>query len=249
MTTRKCSFCKSTNHSACKCDSPLLLNYLAELCHHYNQILSNITDCNLLTKNDAILITNNEFKQYLHQMKKYNSIVLNVLVRNLNLTLRLTQYDTSCLLITDYIVSRSQRNHRNLPISYGISLMVEEFFMINKIHLGIESPELAPYKDFILHHDILKSILNLKFRQSIPLEIENVYMMDTEVLEDCPICMNEITSSNKVITDCNHNYCNHCFDLMVHHSKSRNEDLPINCALCRSQISKCYKNKPIISLI
>ena len=132
----------------------------------------------------------------------------------------------------------------NLHITYGVSIMVEEFFMINRIPHGFEALGLAYYKDFILNNDILKIILNLKFKQFVPLKIELIAMTETEVLEDCPICMTTITTSNKVTTDCNHNYCNPCFEEMVQHRRTINANSSITCALCRSKISKCYK--PII---
>ena len=243
--TRKCSFCKSTEHAASNCTSPLLLNCLAELCERYNTILTNIPD-GTMTRNEAITFTNNEFKHSLHQIQRYYNNILNVLVRNLRLTSRMTPYATSCILITNYIFMRSQIT--NLPhILYGRPIMMEEFFMINRIPHRFEAPELAYYKNFILYHDNLKVIMNLKFKQSIPLEIEHVFMMETEVLEDCPICMNSINTPNKVITNCNHTYCNSCFDQMVQHTRNRNDNVSIKCALCRSNISKCYK--PIVNLV
>lgn len=246
MTTRKCSYCRSTEHNACNCTSPFLLNYLASLCENYNYILSNIQDCENITTNEAILFANQSFTQFLYQRKKNYNTTLIVLVRNLNLTSRLTQYTTACSLITDYIVSRSQMNYRIPLINYGISIMAEENLMINRISLGVESPDLTYYKYFILNKDAIKIILN-NFKQYIQLEVEHVFMMETEDLEDCPICMNKITSLNKVRTDCNHNYCNYCFELMVQHSKTIMTNSTITCALCRTKISKCYK--PIISLI
>lgn len=244
--SRKCSFCKSTEHSACNCTSPLLLNCLAKLCEQYNYIVTNIPDGSM-TKNIAIIFANNAFKQFLYQIQRHYNNILNVLVRNLRLTSRLTPYATSCLLIIDYISARTQRENLHLPIIYGCPIMTEEFFMINRIPQRFEAPELAYYKDFILYHDNLKIIMNLKFKQSIPLEIEHVFMMETEVLEDCPICMNTINASDKVMTNCNHNYCNPCFDKMVQHSRTINDKVSIKCAMCRSNITKCYK--PIVSLV
>ena len=239
---RKCSYCRSTEHSASNCTSPLLLNCLVELCQHFNYILNNINDVNM-TQDAAIINTKNEFTQFLYHRQRYYNNTLNVLVRNLRLTVRMPSYATSCFLISQYIIERSQRARiNNLPIVYGVSIMAEEFFMINRIPGGFESPELTHYKDFILNADILKIILNLKFKQFISLEIQHVYMIETEVLEDCPICMNTIARSNKVTTSCQHNYCIDCFDQMVDHAKIKNEcELP-RCALCRERISICYKH-------
>ena len=238
--SRKCSHCRSTEHSACSCTSPSLLNCLAELCKAYNYILMNITDTNI-TQEEAIIMINQQFKQFLYDRQRYYNNILNVLVRNLKLTPRMTAFATSCYLISHYIFERRERNYRTLPILYGFPIMIQEIMMINRIPHGIESPELAQYKDFILNHDFLKILIDLKFKQFISLEIEDVIMMETEVLEDCPICMSTIDTTNKVTTSCNHNYCNTCFDQLVEHTRIKNEwDLP-KCALCREIITKCYK--------
>lgn len=239
--TRKCSYCRSSEHSACTCTSPLLLNCLSELCQQYNYILNSISGFSTI-RDEVITSTDHEFKQFLHQRQRYYNNTLNVLVRNLRLTVRMTPYATSCLLISQYIFARSQRGYTNLPILYGIPIMAQEFFMINRIYGGFESPELAHYKDFILNNDILKIILNLKFKPYVSLQTEYVYMIETEGLEDCPICMNQILTTSKVTTNCNHNYCNSCFDQLVTHAKLRNVNELPKCALCRVQISKCYKH-------
>lgn len=245
--SRKCSYCRSTEHTACNCTSPKLLNCLAGLCQDYNFILMNITDTHL-TQDEAITIINQQFNELLYHRFSYYKNTLNVLVRNLKLCPRMTKYATSCLLISHYIFERSKRNYRNLPILYGFPVMVEEFFMINRIPNGIDSPELAHYKDFILNNDFLKILLNLKFKQFISLEIEHVTMMEIEVLEDCPICMTTIATSSKVTTNCNHNYCNTCFDQLVEHSRIKNESELPKCALCRERITICYKHTIIPTL-
>ena len=240
--SRKCSYCKNTEHNASICTSPLLLNCLAELCQHFNYLVSTIPNKSM-PRDEAVSYASNLFMKYIYR-PDYNN-TLNVLVRNLRLSERMTPHATSCFLITNYIVERTQRNNMELPIINGIIrgvlVTVEELVMINRIPNGFESLELADYRDFMLNNDYLKSLLDIMFQHFIPLEIEHVVMMETEVLEDCPICLTTITSLNKVTTDCNHNYCNPCFERMVQHGR---EISSITCALCRKNISKCYK--PII---
>jgi hypothetical protein len=239
--TRKCSCCKSIEHSACNCTSPLLLNCLAELCQMYNYILTNMTTREM-TKYEAIIYTNTELMQYLQNRYRLYTHILPVLVRNLRLNSRLPRYAEACFLILQYIVDRSGRNNVNIRISDGITIIDKEYHMVNRVDGGFESPELAYYKDFILNHDILKTIIHLDMAVYISLEIEHVHMIESDVLENCPICINTIAISKKVTTNCLHSYCNTCFDNMVEYSKNKNDGKLPNCPLCRERITKCYKH-------
>lgn len=50
--------------------------------------------------------------------------------------------------------------------------------------------------------------------------------------KDCPICLDEITATNQIITNCNHTFCNDCIQKYF---KSLNHNINIQpvCAYCR----------------
>lgn len=239
--TRKCSFCKSTDHNVCTCTSPLLLYCLAELCKMYNYIFTDMANPEL-TKYEAIIYTNNELMIFLNNRYRQYKHELPALVRNLKLTTRMPNYTNACILILQYIVDRTRRNNVNIRITDEISIIDKEYHMVNRVDGGFDSPELAYYKNFILNFDILKTIINLNRPTRISLEIEHVHMIETDVLDNCPICMNTIAVSKKVTTNCLHSYCNTCFDQMVEYSKNKNDGKLPNCPLCRERITKCYKH-------
>jgi len=56
----------------------------------------------------------------------------------------------------------------------------------------------------------------------------------TELIgEECPICYDELDTSNSVISDCNHRYCMSCVLGTIWMSMKRNAFLNPTCPLCR----------------
>ena len=50
--------------------------------------------------------------------------------------------------------------------------------------------------------------------------------------KDCPICLDEIKTTNQIITNCNHTFCNHCIQKYFK-SLNSNINKPPICAYCR----------------
>ena len=50
--------------------------------------------------------------------------------------------------------------------------------------------------------------------------------------KDCPICLDEISSANQIITNCNHTFCNDCIQKYFKSLNSNMNTQPI-CAYCR----------------
>jgi hypothetical protein len=47
---------------------------------------------------------------------------------------------------------------------------------------------------------------------------------------ECPVCYEEISDINEIITDCNHNFCKKCFDKFTQETNS--------CPYCRNEIEE-----------
>ena len=62
---------------------------------------------------------------------------------------------------------------------------------------------------------------------------------------DCPICLDEITLTNQIITNCNHTFCNDCIQKYF---KSLNHNINIQpvCAYCRDPMKRLEIPNPVL---
>ena len=60
-------------------------------------------------------------------------------------------------------------------------------------------------------------------------------------METCPICLESITD-NITKTNCNHNFCNACFDELLNKGK-------IECPMCRSVIKEYSNNEEKVRIL
>jgi hypothetical protein len=52
--------------------------------------------------------------------------------------------------------------------------------------------------------------------------------------DDCPICLESQSSSERIDLNCNHSVCKSCFDKCLDHAENRS---PVMCSLCRLEIT------------
>ena len=61
---------------------------------------------------------------------------------------------------------------------------------------------------------------------------------------DCPICLDEITLTNQIITNCNHTFCNDCIQKYFKSLNSNNN--PPVCAYCRDPMKRLEIPNPVL---
>jgi len=216
---KKCSFCRNPGHTINHCnDSKItdLHNYIENIAildvfnNNQNYTLSYLNSLN---------IPEIKILCYLHGITYYQ---INAAIDKIFLFYIKYKFE----IVSDKIV--------NLTNNSMFNFLVELYTEILNARIEVEdklfSPKYVYQKlSFIFYsHNIERRY----FIQSKRVINENQNQED-----DCPICFAPLTNENRIITDCNHNYCFGCFGQYLESIKNNVNENP-KCCFCRSKINK-----------
>ena len=228
-----CSYCGESNHNIRNCFSPSILNnyndiksifqssvsndqFITVICRFYNLSILKVVSVKFayskasLNKKDHSLRLYNHFRNVL----TYTPDTLPSYAQDLN------QFDESNE-ITWFIDRNRMRNniYENAPI-YNENVTITNDF-INFISTAYLVDDFIPF------------VQNEKKKYYItPIVSKYKNVKKICVLEDCPICYEQLKYEDIVTLNCNHEFCKTCIVQSLHTVKNGDP----SCALCREKI-------------
>ena len=133
-----------------------------------------------------------------------------------------------------------QRRTENNPRLSGEELIYS--FLDWQIQMNIQMnriPEYLRHTEYIRHIFMNSEIVNNEFTNHVTKEIKETPVK----IDECSICYINITDSNVVELNCNHQFCGNCVNELF---KLKCEPM---CALCREPIKNVSSNQEILTNI
>lgn len=136
---------------------------------------------------------------------------------------------------------RQRRAEINTSLSLvDIGMLVEEEHILDPSFLGWQIQIIRRMPEYIRHRFMYSEIvrnLNNEFTDHVTKEIKETPVK----IDECSICYINITDSNVVELNCNHQFCGNCVNELF---KLKCEPM---CALCREPIKNVSSNQELIT--
>ena len=124
-----------------------------------------------------------------------------------------------------------QRRTENIPRLSGTDLIY------SFLELQIQISRMSEYQRHRFMYSEIVRNLNNEFTNHVTKEIKETPVK----IDECSICYNNITDSNVVELNCNHQFCGNCVNELF---KLKCEPM---CALCREPIKNVSSNQELIT--
>jgi len=124
-----------------------------------------------------------------------------------------------------------QRRTENIPRLSGTDLIY------SFLELQIQISRMSEYQRHRFMYSEIVRNLNNEFTDHVTKEIKETPVK----IDECSICYNNITDSNVVELNCNHQFCGNCVNELF---KLKCEPM---CALCREPIKNVSSNQELIT--
>jgi len=229
-TKTKCAYCHHIGHNINKCKDPsieILDKTMLEkfifitvlfrtLVSHYDIILSFRELLNMLSYDELkILIYKKNLKKLTINDDK------NTYVHYLRVNYQDKVYSYSKNQLKQKLNEISDENYQTYGDQYLKTNLISDSFELEELLLNRMYEFRPPQRKF----DIKTST------QSLITPTSNQNLNQTQP-HACPICLDEITPTNQIITNCNHTFCNDCIQSYFK-SLNGNINKPPVCACCR----------------
>ena len=220
MSKTKCAYCHHIGHNINKCKDPsieildkTILEKFVFITVLFRTLVSHY-DISLCVKELLNLLSYDELKILIYK-KNLKKLTINddkhIYVHYLRVNYQDTVYSYSKNQLKQKLNEISDENYQ----IYG-----DEYLKTNLISDSFELEELLLNRMYEFRPPQRKFDITIKTTPTQP------------STKDCPICLDEIPSSNQIITNCNHTFCNDCIQKYFKSLNSNINTQPI-CAYCR----------------
>ena len=221
----KCAYCNHIGHNINNCKDPSI--EILDKTMMEKMIFITVLFRALTSDYDIILC----FKELLN-MLSYQQIKILIYKKNLK---KLTINDDNKTYI-DYL----SVNYKDIVYSYSDNELKQKIDEISDENFQIYGDEYLKIKVISDSFELEELLLNRMCEFRPPqrkFNIKTIKKTQTPTqtptqTKECPICLDEISSANQIITNCNHTFCNDCIQKYFKSLNSNMNTQPI-CAYCR----------------
>ena len=222
---KKCSFCRNPGHTINHCNDSKITDL-----HNYIETIA-ILDIFDNNKNYTLSYLNSldipEIKVlcYLHGITYYQ---INAAIDKIFLYYIKYKFE----IVSDKITNVNNTNMFNFLVELYTEILNARIEVEDKLF----SPKYVYQKlSFIFYSHNIERRYFIQSKRVI--NKNQSFELNNNIEDDCPICFTPLTNENRIITDCNHNYCFGCFGQYLESIKNNVNENP-KCCFCRNKISK-----------
>lgn len=237
-TPSKCAYCHHIGHNINNCKDPSI--EILDKTMMEKMIFITVLFKTLISHYDIILC----FKELLN-MLSYEQLKILIYKKNLK---KLTINDDKHTYV-DYLCV----NYQDIIYSYSNNILKQKINEISDENFKIYGDEYLKtnlISDSFEHEELL---LDRMYEFRPPQRKFHITTTTTTAIKtptqppkkDCPICLDEIPSTNQIITNCNHTFCNNCIETYFK-SLNSNINKPPVCAYCRDPMKSLEISDPIL---
>lgn len=219
MSKTKCAYCHHIGHNINKCKDPsieildkTILEKFVFITVLFRTLVSHY-DISLCVKELLNLLSYDELKILIYK-KNLKKLTINddkhIYVHYLRVNYQDTVYSYSKNQLKQKLNEISDENYQIYGDEYLKTELISDSFELEELLLNRMYEFRPPQRKF----DITIKTPTTQTQTHV-----------------CPICLDEIPSSNQIITNCNHTFCNDCIQKYFK-SLNSNNNLPV-CAYCR----------------
>lgn len=232
MSKTKCAYCHHIGHNINKCKDPsieildkTILEKFVFITVLFRTLVSHY-DISLCVKELLNLLSYDELKILIYK-KNLKKLTINDEKNTYVHYLRVNYQDKVYSYSNDELKQKFNEISDENYQTYG-----DEYLKTNVISNSFELEELLLNRMYEFRPPQRKFDITIKPPTT---QTQNQTQTQTQK-KDCPICLDEITPTNQIITNCNHTFCNDCIQKYFK-SLNHNNNPPV-CAYCREPMKR-----------
>lgn len=233
MSKTKCAYCHHIGHNINNCKDPSIEILDKTILEKF--VFITVLFRTLVSHYDIIL----SFKGILN-MLSYNELKILIYKKNLK---KLTINDEK-----NTYVHYLRVNYQDTVYSYSKNQLKQKLNEISDENYQIYGDEYLKTELISDSFELEELLLNRMYEFRPPQRKFDITIKTTPTqpsTKDCPICLDEIPSSNQIITNCNHTFCNDCIQKYFKSLNNNINQHPV-CAYCRDPMKSLEIPNPVL---
>ena len=240
MSKTKCAYCHHIGHNINKCKDPSIeildktvLEKFIFITVLFKTLVSHY-DISLCVKELLNLLSYDELKILIYK-KNLKKLTINddkhIYVHYLRVNYQDTVYSYSKNQLKQKLNEISDENYQIYGDEYLKTQVISDSFELEELLLNRMYEFRPPQRKF-----------DITITSTTP---KTPTTQTQTITKDCPICLDEIPSSNQIITNCNHTFCNDCIQKYFKSLNNNINQHPV-CAYCRDPMKSLEIPNPVL---